>query len=260
MQVCPALDTAPQAAASAAASRSASALTRKASLPPHSATIGVRFSRAGGHDLAGGGAEPVNAILLTALRGQRLAGLGRPGDQLQHRLLRHDLGERADQPAADRGGELAGLEHHGVARGERVGDRAHRGEHRVVPRPDDADDAERLVLDRGGLVDRDEPAAHPARAEHLARVLGRPVDVHDRQDDLQLGVGQRLARLGVHEFGEPPDVPGDVRLPGQQPGLPFLPVQARPPRAAASRPARRRRRPRPPASPGRWRSPRMSPG
>ena len=127
---------------------------------------------------------------------------------------------------------------------QRVGDRPHRGEDRVVPRADDADHAERLVLQRGRLVDGDQAAADPARAEHLARVLGRPVDVHDRQQDLQLGVGQRLAGLGVHELGQPADVPGQVRLPGEQPLLAAVPAEAGPPLRGRLGP-RDGRRPRP---------------
>ena len=68
MQVWPALDTAPQAAASAAASRSASAPTRKASFPPHSAIIGVRLSAQAAITLRAVALEPVNEILSTALR------------------------------------------------------------------------------------------------------------------------------------------------------------------------------------------------
>src|ERR1700735_3469736 len=69
--VCPALDSAPQAAASAAASRSASAPTRNASLPPHSATIGVRFSAQAAMTFFAVAAEPVKAILLTPLRARK---------------------------------------------------------------------------------------------------------------------------------------------------------------------------------------------
>jgi hypothetical protein len=68
MQVCPALDMAPHAAASAAASRSASALTSMASLPPHSASTGVRVSAAAAITLRAVAAEPVNASLATPLR------------------------------------------------------------------------------------------------------------------------------------------------------------------------------------------------
>src|SRR5689334_5490615 len=68
MQVCPALDIAPQAAASAAASRSASAATSRASLPPHSASTGVRVSAAAAMTLRAVAAEPVKAILATPLR------------------------------------------------------------------------------------------------------------------------------------------------------------------------------------------------
>ena len=68
MQVCPALDIAPQAAASAAESRSASAATSSASLPPHSATTGVRVSAAAAITLRAVPADPVNAIFATPLR------------------------------------------------------------------------------------------------------------------------------------------------------------------------------------------------
>jgi len=68
MQVWPALDIAPQAAASAAASRSASAPTSRASLPPHSATTGVSVSAAAAITLRAVAAEPVKAILATPLR------------------------------------------------------------------------------------------------------------------------------------------------------------------------------------------------
>ena len=109
-------------------------------------------------------AEPVNAILSTAAAGQVVAGLAHAGDQLEHRLLGHNLGKRTDQPGADRGREFAGLEDDPVPGRKSVGDRPHRREDRVVPRPDHADNAERLVLQRGRLVDRHQAAAHPARA------------------------------------------------------------------------------------------------
>src|SRR6516225_8362831 len=60
MHVCPALDSAPHAAASAAASRFAS-------LPTHSAISGVRFRAHAAITLRAVGLDPVNAILLTAL-------------------------------------------------------------------------------------------------------------------------------------------------------------------------------------------------
>ena len=67
------------------------------------------------------------------------------------------------------------------------------------------------------------------RAEYPAGVARRPVDVHDRQEDLQLGVGQRLAGLVVDELGQAADVADQVGLPGEQPRLPLLPAQPRPP-------------------------------
>src|ERR671914_90342 len=65
MHVCPALDIAPHSAASVAASTSASASTMNASLPPHSATIGVRLSAHTAMTLRAVAAEPVKANLST---------------------------------------------------------------------------------------------------------------------------------------------------------------------------------------------------
>ncbi len=70
-QVCPPLDSAPQAAASAAASRSASAATINGSFPPHSATSGVRFWAHAAMTFFAVAAEPVKAILLTGLRARQ---------------------------------------------------------------------------------------------------------------------------------------------------------------------------------------------
>src|SRR5258708_5441854 len=94
-QVCPPLDSAPQAAASAAASRSASAATMSASLPPHSATRGVRFWAQAAITFFAVAAEPVNPLLLTALRAPERGeppavpdGVGFPGEQPGPPVLR----------------------------------------------------------------------------------------------------------------------------------------------------------------------------
>ena len=65
MQVWPALEHAPQSAASAAASRSASSSTSSASLPPASITTGVRVSAQAAITFLPVAVEPVNAILST---------------------------------------------------------------------------------------------------------------------------------------------------------------------------------------------------
>jgi hypothetical protein len=53
--------------------------------------------------------------------------------------------------------------------------------------------------------------------------------VQDGQDDLELGVVQRLAGLFVHQLGQPAHVPDQVRLPGQQPDAPPGPAEPGPP-------------------------------
>ena len=68
VQVCPALEQPPKSAASAAASRSASAATIIASLPPHSASIGVRVSAQVAITFLAVAVEPMKAILSTPER------------------------------------------------------------------------------------------------------------------------------------------------------------------------------------------------
>ena len=171
---------------------------------------GGQVLRAGRHHLLGRASRSGERDLVYGAEGQRLAGLPAPGHQLQHRLLGNHFSERVHQPATDRGGQLARLEYHRVACGERVDNGSERGEDGVVPGPDHADHAERLVFEPGSLIDGDQPAPDPARAEHPARFLRRPVDVDDREQDLQLGVGEGLSRLVVHEFREAGQVPGDM--------------------------------------------------
>ncbi len=72
------------------------------------------------------------------------------------------------------------------------------------------------------------------RAEDLLRVLGGPVDVVERQQDLEDGVGAWLAGLGVDQFGELVDAPGDHRAPGDEVAAALVEVEGAPrPEAAA---------------------------
>ena len=68
MQVWPALAMPPQTAPSAAAARSASLSTMSASLPPHSATIGVRVSAQVAITRFAVAVDPVKATLSTPAR------------------------------------------------------------------------------------------------------------------------------------------------------------------------------------------------
>ena len=152
MQVCPALLIAPHSAASAAALTSASSSTISASLPPHSIRTGVRFSAQAAITLRPVAELPVKASLSMRDRHSAAPVSPRP-------VMTWNTGgpvtasaKRVSEPGSDSRGVLAGLEDHRVAGGERVRDRAHRREDRVVPRPDDTDDAERRVLDGRRLV------------------------------------------------------------------------------------------------------------
>ena len=186
-QVWPALVRPPHdARPSAAASRSASASTIIASLPPHSSSTGVSVSaqaamtflpvrgRAGERDLVDAGAAQRGADVARR-RGRSAA----PDARARSRR------SVSTNQLPDGRGVLARLEHDRVAGRERIGDRAHRREDRVVPRADHADHA----VTAGTPGTRRAPAAgaeprDPARPEHPLRVLGRPGDVIERGDDL----------------------------------------------------------------------------
>ena len=139
--------------------------------------------------------EPVNATLSTPARHSAAPVSPKPVTTWKHRPVRPTSAKVRGQPLADAGGVLAGLEHHGVAGGQRVGDRAHRREDRVVPRADHADDAERLVLHGRRLVGHQQPGRDPAPPEHLLGVPGRPGQVVDGEGGLEQRVAVRLAGL-----------------------------------------------------------------
>ncbi len=128
---------------------------------------------AGGHDRAPVAADPVNAILSTPARHSAAPVVPSPVTTCStgwSGAARPALG----QPHADARGELAGLEHHRVAGGERVRYRAHRRVDRVVPRPDHADHAVRHVLDGAGLVEREQAGGAPTAAAAPAGRAGPP--------------------------------------------------------------------------------------
>ena len=71
---------------------------------------------------------------------------------------------------------------------------------------------------------------HAPSPQHALGVACRPVQVvDDGQDALELGVRDRLAVLAVHQLGQPAHVPGQVRLPGEQPDPPLGPAEPGPP-------------------------------
>ncbi len=116
---------------------------------------------------------------------------------------RHLLaGEKPGQELGDefRGArrELRGLQHDAVARGERGDQRHHRQLEGIIPRADDADDAERLAENPRATrpeleTDRDALRPHPAR--EMARGVA---DAGERREDLR---EQALMARAVAEIG-----------------------------------------------------------
>ena len=152
---------------------------------------------AGRHHPLGRGGRAREGDLVDPGPAERGPGLAEPGDQRQD-VGRRGPRERVDEPRAHPGGQLARLEHDGVAGREGVADGTHRGEGRIVPRPDHPDDAVGQVRHVGPLVGHEQAGRHPASAQHPGCVARRPVDVVDDERDLQTGVVQRFPRLGRH--------------------------------------------------------------
>src|SRR5690606_40973096 len=69
------------------------------------------FLGSGGHDLLAGRTRSGERELVDVGGAQRVAGRTEAGDDLQHGTTVDDLGERVDEPGADAGRVLAGLEH-----------------------------------------------------------------------------------------------------------------------------------------------------
>ncbi len=212
MQVCPALEQAPHRAASAAASMSASWSTMTASLPPASMMTGVRVSAQAAITRLPVAVEPVKATLSTPAWHSAAPVSPRPVTTVKTGRPTDSWNVRASH-APTPGVYSRRLEDHGVAGGEGVDDRAHRREDRVVPRADDADDAERLVRHRRGLVGHQQTGGDLAALEVLLGVAGRPGDVVDGQGGLEHRVAVRLAGLVVHDLGELGQAPGHRALP-----------------------------------------------
>ena len=123
---------------------------------------------------------------------------------------------------------VARLEDDGVARGERRRDLPDRHHHRVVPRRDLADDADRLAADPRGVARHVLARGRPSR--HAGRAGEEPDLVHHRRQLLAGGQGVRLAGvLGLERdklVGAPLDRVGELQqrlLPlargGSAPGL-----------------------------------------
>ena len=108
--------------------------------------------------------------------------------QVQHARREVRLLEQPDQGHRGQRGQLAGLDHRRVARGQRRRELPGDLQQRVVPRRDQRADADRLVHD----------AAHhprPARVHHPARVLSRHPGVEAEHAGAEAHLGAGLGRL-----------------------------------------------------------------
>ncbi len=116
----------------------------------------------GAADQAAGEGDQVDVGVLGEPGADRVPGAG---DEVGHARGQAGLGQQVDQGDGGHRGDLAGLDHEGVAGGERWGDLPARLEERVVPGGDQRADADRFVDDHAVDVGR-------ARVDDPARGLG----------------------------------------------------------------------------------------
>ena len=232
-QSCPALSKTAYGAAAAARSRSASAKTRLADLPPSSSVTRLIVVAAPCMTPRPTSVEPVKPIFATSGCSTSRCPTTRPGPTT---TLTTPSGIpasriRSARRSAESGVSSAGFEDDRVPAGERGAELPAGDIEREVPRHDQADDAERLAegdVDAAGDGDR------------LAVVLvdGARVEVEDLRDHADLGAraGDRLADvlrfdprelLGVllDERGEPAQEGGAI---GGSHGTPVLEGLLRP--------------------------------
>ena len=158
-----------------------------------------RLGRVLGDPLAGldraGERDHVDVLVLD----QRRAGVVAAGDDVEHALgqeLRGDLGE-PERAQRRRRGRLEDDRVAGRQRGADLPDGHH---HRVVPRRDLADDADRLAADHRGVALE---VLAGRLALHAARGAGEEAQVVDHRRDLVALEGlDRLAGVGGLELGD----------------------------------------------------------
>ena len=175
-QSCPALSNTADGALAAAASRSASAKTTLALLPPELQGDRLDLRRAPGHHpLAHRTRSGEDDLAHIGMLHQSLAH-HRPGagQHLEHVL--GDAGIQGQFGQAQRGErrQLGGLEHHGVSRGQRRGEAPRGDRHREVPGDDRADHADRFVKGDVQPVGHRESAGRSAAREPPSNRRSRP--------------------------------------------------------------------------------------
>ena len=193
---------APQTAAFAARSRSASASTIIASLPPSSRLYGISRSAARCAIFLPVRVDPVNwmksasstsADPVAPVPVRHSSTPGAPTSSRQPRTISRG-GQRRELRRLDRDRRA------GQQRGHRIG----QGEqNRVVPRADDPDDRVRPVGDRE-LLARDQQAVRSRMrvGQELLRALSVVLEQVDRDRNLQGGLLPRLSRLALEQLCE----------------------------------------------------------
>ena len=234
----PALSNTAYGAVAAACSRSASAKTTFALLPPSSSVTGLTCRAQPAMICWPTSVEPVKTILAhVGVVDEPLpdhAALAR--QHLEHVLRQPGLQGELGEPQRGQRGQLGRLEHDRVAGGERGREAPGRDRHREVPRHDHADHAERLVEgDVEAAGHRDLLADQPLRrrrvvGQHVADVAGLPAGVADGVPRVaHLEPGQLLARR------RPPRRSGAAAGRGRR----ARPPATRPTRPTRGRPPRR---------------------
>ena len=194
----------PHTAALDAISRSASARTIIASLPPNSRTDGISLRAHASAIFRPVSTLPVKNTLSGAASISALP-ISPPPCTICTRCS-GKLARAAISPisAPVHGVSSLGFSTHGIASGQRRNHLRHRNREGIIPRRDDCDDSERLVFEpagfrfRGDVVVRDALGTQPLRRAAREKI-GRVERENDFGED---GFDARLARLARDHVGD----------------------------------------------------------
>ena len=133
------------------------------------------------------------------------AALAGAAQHRRHLLAREEAGQQLRHELAGARRQFRGLQHHAVAGGERREHRHHRQLEGVIPRADDADDAQRLIKDARPRRHQLEADGDALRSHPVSEMARGVADAGERREHFgQHGLVPRaVAEIGGDRFGQP---------------------------------------------------------
>ena len=148
----------------------------------------------------------------------------RSADDGRDLIGRKQTGEQIGQKVGRARRQLGRLEHDAIAGRERRDKRHDREVERIVPRTDDADDADRLIKNAGRRRRQFQPDGYPLRPHPAGKMAQRVADRRLRRKDFaEFGfVARTIAEIGRDRRGQPIVAAADRVAEFLQIGAPLL--------------------------------------